>query len=163
MINKKAKFFWKMTENGKRAIALPLDEDVEYYCLLKKYRGEGFKQIIITSEIMIKLIEYFVLNKKYKNYKIELMESDKDLNKEINSIIEKVNEEEVYFSELIKLLNFISEKSSIEISRIYFKGRDLNGKAINFFIQSNGITGINEEQFSFISDEILNLIQRELF
>lgn len=163
MTYKKAKFFWKMTEGGKLSTVLPLDENVEYYCLLKKYREEGFRQVIITSEIMIKIIEYFVLNKKYKNYKIDLMESDKDLNKKINSIIERVNEEQVYFSELIKLLNFISEKSSIEINRIYFKGRDEDGEVVNFFIQSNGIIGINDEKFHFISDEILKLIQKELF
>lgn len=163
MIDKRVKFFWKMADNGKVAIALPLDEKVEYYCLLKKYREEGFRQIIITSEIMIKLIEYFVLNKKYKNYEIELMEPDKDLSNEINSIIKKVDEEQIYFSELIKILNFISEKSSIEIKKICFKGRDADGKAIRFYIQSNGITGVNEEKLSFISDEILNLIQKELF
>lgn len=164
MIDKKVKFFWKMTDNGKLVTALPLDETVEYYFLLKKYREKGFRQIIITSEIMIKLIEYFVLNKKYKNCEIELMESDEDLSQKINSIIEKVDEEQIYFSELIKILNFISEKSSIEIKKICFKGRDTSdGKAIRFYVKSNGIIGVNEEKLSFISDEILNLIQKELF
>ena len=59
-----------------------------------------------------------------------------------------------YFIRLVERLNFLSEKSSIDIQRVYFKGRDSKNIAINFYLQCNGIIGIDKEHYSLISSKI---------
>ena len=74
-----------------------------------------------------------------------------------------ISRDRAFLGKLIEKLNFLSEKSSIDIQRIYFKGRGNDGGAINFYLQSNGIIGIDKKNFSSISNEISNLIERCLF
>ncbi len=163
MVYEKAKLFWKANDISKDIFCIPFDDNVEYYAFLKQYHDDGYRQIIITSEIMVSLIEHFVLDKGLSVYNIEFMEDDPDLKDEIESLLTMVSDNRAFFGKLIEKLNFLSEKSSIDIQRIYFKGRSNEGTAINFYLQSNGIIGINQKSYSFISDEISNLIARCLF
>ena len=141
----KGKLFRKIDTFPQKITCLAMDDSVEYYDFLKKCHINGFRQIIITSEIMIKFIDYFVLDFNYEIYSIEFMEDDKDLSK------------------LKEQLLFLSEKSSIEIQRIYFKGRDAQGRALNFYLQSNGIFGINDAHYPIISEKIAELMEGYLF
>ncbi len=159
----KGKLFWKVDSITQKITCLTMDESIEYYNFLKKCHSDGFRQIIVTSEIMIKLIEYFVLESNYTLYSIDFMEEDKELEEEIQSLLEMCSNNVAYLSKVIEKLHFLSEKSSIDIQRIYFKGRDAENNAIKYFIQSNGIVGINEKHFLPISKEISNLIERCLF
>ncbi len=163
MVYEKAKLFWKANNNSKEIFCIPYNDNVEYYTFLKKQHDSGFRQIIITSEIMVKLIEYFVLESKLNIYDIVFFEVDKDLIDEIDNLLIKIENDRKLFWELIDKLNFLSEKSSIDIQRIYFKGRSTDGSAINFYLQSNGIIGINKNNYFTISNEISRLIVRCLF
>lgn len=163
MINKKAKLFWKFNELPKKISYLSMDDSLEYYTFLKKCHQDGFRQIIITSEIMIKLIEHFVLEAKYTIYSIEFVEEDETLNDDISALLALVATDTAYLSKLLEQLHFLSEKSSIDIKRIYFKGRNTEKQAVNFFIQSNGILGIDENSFLQICEKVSNLIERYLF
>lgn len=162
MIYKKAKLFWKANNSSKEIFCIPMSDNVEYYSFLKKYHGIGYRQIIFTSEIMIQLSEYFVLEKKFSVYDIEFIEDDVDLIEEINNLIVTISNNMAFWSKLIEKLNFLSEKSSIDIQRIYFKGRTVSGMAVKFYLQSNGIIGIDDKNFASISEEISNLIARSL-
>lgn len=163
MLYKKAKFFWKTHNCSKEIFCMPYDENMEYYAFLKQYYNEGYRQIIITSEIMIEIIKHFVLEKGISVYNIEFMEDDSDLVEEIESLIDRFLEDKVFFVRLLEKLNFLAEKSSIDIKRVFFKGRNNEGIAINFYMQSNGIIGIDEKNFSSLSAEISNLIAGCLF
>ena len=96
-------------------------------------------------------------------YDIEFMEDDQDLVNEIAGLLAIVSSNRIYLGRLTQKLNFLSEKSSIDIQRIYFKGRNSEGTAINFYLQSNGIIGANRNSYSSISDEISSLVARCLF
>lgn len=163
MVYKKAKVFWKINSNPKHIFCLPFDDNMEYYTFLKKCHNDGYRQVIITSEIMVKLIKDFVLKKELSVYNIEFIEEDNDLKDEISELLIEVHNDKSFFSELIEKLNFLSEKSSIDIQRVYFKGRNSNNIAISLYIQSNGIIGIDSKNYDFISREISNLIERCLF
>ncbi len=163
MVYEKAKLFWKANNISKDIFCIPFDDNVEYYTFLKQYHDNGYHQIIITSEIMVSLIEYFVLESGLSVYDIEFMEDDQDLVNEIAGLLAIVSSNRIYLGRLTQKLNFLSEKSSIDIQRIYFKGRNSEGTAINFYLQSNGIIGANRNSYSSISDEISNLVARCLF
>ena len=163
MVYEKAKFFWKVNDASKDIFCISFNDDMEYYTFIKQYYDDGYRQIIITSEIMIGLIEHFVLEKGLFVYNIEFIEDDQDLKDEIENLLSIISRDRAFLGKLIEKLNFLSEKSSIDIQRIYFKGRGNDGGATNFNLQSNGIIGIDKKNFSSISNEISNLIERCLF
>lgn len=160
---KKAKLLWKISDCQKKIFCIDLNDDVEYYSFLREMHEEGYRQVIITSEIMVHLIEYFVIEKGLFVSDLEFMEDDEELKNEITELITVVFENKAFLSRLIEKLNFLSEKSSIDIQRIYFKGRNQDGVAVNFYLQSNGIIGIDKKNFLFVSNEVSNLIERCLF
>lgn len=163
MLHKKAKLFWKVNDNPKTIFCIPYDDEQEYYTFLKKCHSDGYRQIILTSEIMVNLIEHFVLEKGLSIYQLEFMEEDEDLKFEVRNLLTAVSENIAYFSKLIDKLNFLSEKSSIDIQRVYFKGRNNKEEAVNFFLQSNGIIGVDNKNYSIISQEVSTLTARCLF
>lgn len=163
MVYEKAKLFWKVNGISKDVFCVNYDDSKEYYAFLKQCHDKGYRQIIITSEIMVGLIKYYVLEKGLSVYDIQFMEEDQDLTDEVSNLLTLISKNGIFLGKLIEKLNFLSEKSSIDIHRIYFKGRNSENVAVNFYLQSNGIIGIDKKNYSFISDEIGNLIERCLF
>lgn len=158
----KAKLFWHV-HNGQRQIRyIPFDDNCEYYDFLKKYHDKGYKQIIITSELMSNLMRVFCQEKNLSVYEIVLMEDDEDLDAELKDILQKMESDRSYFERLLNEIRFLSEQSSIDINRIYFKGR-YNGVAVRFFIQANGIIGVIPKFFEEVSGQIKAYLSEELF
>lgn len=138
---KKAKIFWNVKNHHKEVCCIPYDDNYDYYAFLKKCHDNGFRQIIITSELMIQLMFYFVLKNKFLIYGISFMEEDEVLREEIEILLGKLAEDRGYFIELIEKIKFLSEESSIDIKRIYLKKRNENDEAEAFFLQANGLIG----------------------
>lgn len=158
----KAKLFWHV-HNGQRQICyIPFDDGCEYYDFLKKFHDKGYKQIIITSELMSDLMRFFCQEKNLSVYEIVLMEDDEDLDAELKDILQKMELDRSYFERLLNEIRFLSEQSSIDINRIYFKGR-YNGVAVRFFIQANGIIGVIPKFFDEVSGQIKAYLSEELF
>lgn len=158
----KIKLFRKMDGASEHVHYLPYDDNIEYYAFLRKCRDNGYKQVIVTSEIMIQILRYVCLKKEQRVYKIEFVEDDEELEKEINILLELMINNKAYLSELLEKLRFLSEKSSIDLKKIYIKGTWDNCN-VNYFIQSNGIIGINKESFEKVSEELKNLVEGCLF
>lgn len=159
----KAKLFIKRISTDIDITCMPIDESIEYYSFLKECHGKGFRQVIVTSEIMIKIINYFVLKEAYKIYNIEFMESDDSLDAEIESLLDIISKfNSNYLNLLLEKIYYLSENSSIDIKRIYFKGRNSKNEAVNFYIQSNGILGIDIPNFSRISQIIVSIVKQSL-
>lgn len=158
---KKTKLFWKMDVTSRHIHGVLYDDNVEYYTFLRKCRNEGYKQVIITTEIMIQIIRYACLEKGQSIYKIEFVEEDSELESEINAILQNMAKKPAYLTVLLDKLKFLSESSSIDIKRIYVKGMYKNKDTAveNYFVQSNGIIGVNEESFSKVSTELSALVE----
>lgn len=162
MIYQKAKLFWKVQNQQKKVFCIPFDDKSDYYTFLKEYHTNGYKQIILTSEFISYLMEYFAIEKKILVYKIEFMEEDTDLSEEINRLLYLVSVEKIYFSKLMEHIRFLSEKSSIDIKRAYFKGRNIKKDAVNFYLQANGIIGVDRGNYEEISNIIKNQAMEKL-
>lgn len=139
---------------------IPYDESaVDYYAFLKEARTKGYRQVIVTSEVMLDFIMFIYSEKRQKTYKIELMEEDDELETEIKELLRKVDDNPYSISLLIEKLRFLAEKSSIDIKRVYIKGIYQDG-AENYFIQSNGIIGVDETHYASVTNEISVFIKR---
>ncbi len=50
--------------------------NIDYYSYIKKQSDLGYHQVIITSQMMINLIEYLCIDRDFEVTKIELLEED---------------------------------------------------------------------------------------
>lgn len=160
---RKWKLFWKLGDPDKHIVSQPFDDEEEYYSFLKRQFDEGYRQIIVSSEAMIELIKYSVINQGLKVYKIRFTEEDSSLSEDVASLLDAITERPVLFNALIEKLLFLAETSSIDINRIYISGRSEAGVAIDFYIQSNGIVAISDSADCYLLDRISTLIERCLF
>ena len=139
---------------------LPYDERVmDYYAFLKESRAKGYRQVIVTSEVMLDYITFIYSEKQQKVYKIEFMEEDDELDTEIEELLSKINDNPYIITLLIEKLRFLSEKSSIDIKRVYIKEihQDIT---VNYFIQANGIIGVDETHYVSVTNEICAFVKR---
>lgn len=151
----------KLFKNSeKQIVSLPYDDDADYYAFLRECRAAGYSQIIISSEMMIRIIKHACLEKHYTVYRIEFIEQDSDLENEIKNILKNIEGNAGYLSVLLEKLNFLAEKSSIDLKRVYIKEKYVSGKVPdNFFVQTNGIVGINKESMDLVLSDISALIE----
>lgn len=98
----------------------------DYYAFLKRYSDLGLKQVIITSEIMIRLIEVYMVEREFDIIKIDFMVEDDDLNNEINSYLSGVRENRAKLGYLLERLRFLTQDDSIDIKSITLQGKALN-------------------------------------
>ena len=159
----KGKLFRSSTATLKRVCSRKWEESTtEYYSFIKSCKNEGYRQIIISSEIFIKLIEYFVIQLGFSIVKIEFMEDDDEFSKNISILILNMEKDRAFYSDLQDQLRSISEKSSVEIKRVTFKRRNIS-LAERCFIQSNGVIGVNQESFDTISEQICTCVEECIF
>ena len=164
MTFKKAKLFRFKKDQNERITCISYDDNKEYYSFLREYRSKGYRQVIITTEIMIKIIETSVFNDNLYVYKIELAEEDEELEKEIDQLLTKTRHNSSYFALLLEKIRFLSERSSIDLFRVYVKNQyQENTSCLNFFLQSNGIIVIYSEHFENQSKKICEIVEEYLF
>lgn len=156
----RTKLFWKMDADARKIHCVSYDSSIDYYAFLRNCHDQGYKQVIISSEIMIQLIREACLGKGYKITKIEFDEEDAELEEEIQVILRLMDDRNpAYFCDLVDKLNFLAERSSIGIKRVYIRGLYAEDYIESYFLQSNGIIGINKESFSQISSYISTCIE----
>ena len=160
---RKSKLFWKLGVSPKQISCVPFSDNEEYYSFLRNQYNAGYRQVIVSSEAMIEIIKDAVIKDKYSVYSIEFAEDDEELQEEINGILTAVENNPACIVILLEKLQFLAEKSSIDIQRVKIKGRKSSGGAVDFYIQSNGLIGINEEAYDEILQKESTLIERCLF
>ncbi len=159
MVFKKAKLF-RIKENMKECIrSIPYDDTVEYYTFLKECRAKGYRQVIVTSEIMLQVIRKACLENNYTIYKIEFAVEDSELEVEVQKLIQRTIKNPAYFCDLVEKIKFLLEQSSIDLRRVYIKGAYEGSYTPVFFLQSNGILGINNEFYECLSKEISAVVE----
>lgn len=155
----KAKFFFDDKKGNVHCI--PYNDKINYYSFIKRYREEGYNQLIITSQIMISLIQFLVHEKNLIVYEVEFMEENIELDEKIKILLSKLKADLSLLPYFLDELRFLEDKSSIEIKRLSFKGRDEVGSAINLYIQVNGIIAINSEMYDCLSTLLVEFLVKE--
>ena len=135
----------------KNFIVIPYNENTaDYFAFLKGLNNNEYLPAVLTSKMMIDYIAS--VTKKHKTvYQIEFMEEDDELYAEIKELLYKVNNNSYTMDAFINVLRFHIENFSAEIKRVYIRGVE---DTDNYFIQANGIIGIDEAHYEAITDEI---------
>lgn len=150
------KFFIEKNEN---IVAIPyLQEDQKkYFSFVKEQYEKGSRQIIITSKIMLKVLEEYFLNKKFRIIEIKFAEEDFELNQEIEKYLEEVEKDRGCFFKLLNKLEVIANNSSIDIEKIELvSSKRINEVYTSLSLKVNGIVIIDG---STIENDINNIIK----
>lgn len=129
----------------------------DYYRFIKENINLGFQQFILTSDLIIDLMDYYVFTKKLRINYIEFMEEDFEISRIIEALINNFDIDN--YIKLKQELLFLSQNSSIEIKKIDLI--DPIGKSfpISLFFQVNGIIGIDLKSYNQEKGILSNLIK----
>lgn len=159
MVYKHGKVFKKISLNeSKLDIIDYTPSSDEYYSFVRKQKDAGFKQIIITSEMMIEVLNEYFLKRNFRISSIDFMIEDLSLEAEVARILEMIRDDRGYYNVLMDKLTFLLEETSIDIKKIELKWREKN-HAMTLYIQVNGIFGISEGDFEKESKNLIKVIE----
>lgn len=131
----------------------------DYYGFVKKHNEIGLKQVIITSEIMIKLIEVYVLSRKFNINRVEFMVNDSILDDEINRYLHDMKKDRANLVYLLNHLKFLSHDESIDIKSIELQGKEIEtDKTCRLIIRVNGLFSISEYSYNDESEYLISKI-----
>ncbi len=156
MTNFMGKFF---RNNKNKVVCIPYDSAINYYGFIQSQIQEGNQQCIITSDLMVSIIEYYILKECVQVNSIEFMEEDDELDDEIKQLLNKLKWNLAYWEVLRRKLEFLSE-DSIDIKKVELRYNAGGGSLISFMV--NGIVKITGENTDALIKEIATLIARNI-
>ena len=134
------------------------DPQQNYYSVVQSALESGYQQSILTSSVMIALIEEFLLKYGSIVTEIEFSVEDEEVNQEIKKIIEKMNDNGAYWAILKDKLSFLSEYNSIDINKVSIQSKHGNGFLLS--LQANGIFDVTEHAYDLVATEMCNVVRR---
>ncbi|MDU0318787.1 hypothetical protein RWU37_01240 [Enterococcus sp. 2CBP] len=158
MYYKRYKLFKSRINNGIDAIEIKGD----YYPFVRSKLDEGYSQVVISSAVMLDILEKMFINKQARIVTIELIEEDDQYEQQIQQLIASTVKDRAYFYNLMKELSFLSKNESIEIKSIRVQYR-LEEKPIDIKLSVNGLINVGENEkikneISFLEEIILENI-----
>jgi UTP-glucose-1-phosphate uridylyltransferase len=131
----------------------------DYYGFIKKYNSLGLRQVIITSEIMIKLIEIYTVSRRFSINEIDFMVEDYVLDDEINMYLSNIKEDRANLVYLLEHLKFLAHDDSIDIKSITLQGQSINiEKEFRVIIRVNGLFSISDYSYGDESEFLVEKI-----
>lgn len=127
-----------------------------YFDFIRKERKLGYRQIIISSDILINLLFSKAQNDGALIKKIEIQRDDNDVQEYLDSLVEKANLKKNYLNLLI-FLKPIDFSDSIEIKAVKYSYR--REKLIEVEVSNNGIVQMNERNDNE-SNSLIKFIER---
>lgn len=127
-----------------------------YFDFIRKERKLGYRQIIISSDILINLLFSKAQNDGALIKKIEIQRDDNDVQEYLDSLVEKANLKKDYLNLLI-FLKPIDFSDSIEIKAVKYSYR--REKLIEVEVSNNGIVQMNERNDNE-SNSLIKFIER---
>lgn len=128
-----------------------------YYTVVDKELSKGNAQVIITSNIMLELIETLITRHSFDVTHIEFMVDSSDFEEEINSLLASLHRNKAFWAVIKEKLAFLQKEESIEIKKVTFKSL-ASGETADVFV--NGIISSSGEFFDSFSSLISACIKR---
>ena len=129
---KYGKLFKKLSTNT--IACFEYDMKTNYYAFIQEMHKSGFTQCIVTSDIMIKIMQKFILEGNTEIISIEFMVDDEELKDDINVILNLMKKNAGYWSILKQKLEFLSQDDCIEIKIIVKQELYFLYKLMEFFL-----------------------------
>ena len=155
MANKYGKLFKSSSTN--KICYFSYDAKKNYYAFIQEILQQGYHQCIITSHIMIKIIEYYILSGNVEVTSIEFMIEDDELEEDITNTLKLMKKNLGYWEILKQKLFFLSENDSIEMKRVSF--RKMVEKGSLFSVQVNGIVTTSDFDFDNVLKSISKIME----
>lgn len=162
MILKKGKVFQNIV--SKKVESILYESTSSYYEFIKSAQIKGYKQNIITSDIMIKILENFLFSYNVTINEIIFLEEDYELESEIKNLINKININSLYWIQLKERLLFLSNTDSIDIKKISFR---CNTEKYQFLVDVfiNGLFSVNskyDDRYDIVKAKIEKLVEENV-
>ena len=157
------KIFKLFQEKNSNVVGIEYSSELQknYFQFVESQYKKGLRQVIVTSKLMLKIIEEYFLNQNYRIIDINLGEEDFEMKDEIDNILKRIEKDRGKFFYLLKRLEFISNNSSIDIEYINLSSNSpKNGKYITFTIKVNGIVIIEDDLEEIEIKKILELVEK---
>ena len=155
MVNLFGKFFYS-SSNGK-IVFFPYELQTGYYELIKKASDDGFRQCIITSDIMIRVIEHLLFDNNGELNSIQFMIDDEELQAEVGALIKRMKNNSALWSKLRDKIEFLDNSESIEIKSIELRCKTVDSFLIKLL--ANGVICVSENQYSMATQQIAGILE----
>lgn len=114
-----AKIFRSYDGMNYRFLLIPYTATDNYSSFIKANREQGLRQVIINSEIMIKILVSVVKDENSVIQQVKLNNyNDEDIQNEIDNIARGVKTNRTNIGELVRVLSWASEDNSIDIETV---------------------------------------------
>lgn len=133
-----------------------LEFNQNYYNFAKKNSQNNHNQFHVSDELLIKIIEHFLLKENYEIISIEFFLEDDELNKEIIEILRYLKKNKKFWTVLKSKLLDLVQCDDIHIKKVSFKC--LIGNGSMFLIQKNGIIITSISDFDKISSILIKIV-----
>lgn len=151
---KTGKLFFDVLKESVKVIDYDLSQ--EYYSLIKRAQENNCRQVIITSDIMIRLAEYLLTSEKATITNISFFVDDEELQQEIDKILKSLQNNSAYWGILKTKLDFLSKHDSIDIKEMSFCNISQSYLAR---IVVNGIISISEPKYKDLASKIATFVE----
>lgn len=128
-----------------------------YYSLVQREQQIGHSQVIITSNIMLRISEMLLTKYAFDIAGIEFMVEGEDFEDEIHTLILALKDNKAYWASLKEKLQFLQKEDSVEIKKISFKSSQ-SGELLDVFV--NGIFISSEVTYDKTSQMLICCIAR---
>ena len=156
MKNKTGKFFQDI--QSRKIKVFEYSGASSYYAFVQEKQQKGLVQSVITTNIMISIMEKYVLDNAQIIF-IEFMVEDSDLQEEINLLLDNLKKNAAQWVILKQRLLFLRSDKSIDIKRIAIKSIDYS---YIFSIMVNGMITITETAYEQVTTDVCHLLEGQI-
>ncbi|MGO5292898.1 hypothetical protein ACTQ1N_12110 [Porcincola sp. LCP21S3_C12] len=133
----------------------PYDLSENYYAFIQRIIAKGYTQCILTTDIMLKAADHFLLYENGIVTSLELYEDDDELSAQLADLINKMRTNKAYWSILKEKLNFLSD-DAIDVETIEICGNKKESYKVVFHV--NGIVEMSCNDEESLEKDILRII-----
>lgn len=135
--------------------SFPYDQSKNYYAFIQDIIAKGYTQCILTTDIMLKAADHFLLYKNGNVTGIQLYEDDDELAEQLDALINQLRTNKAYWSVLKEKLNFLSD-DAIDVEKIEICGNKYGSYKVVFHV--NGIVEMSCNDEDGLEKDILRII-----
>lgn len=129
-----------------------------YYAFVQEKQQMGFVQSIVTTDIMISIMEKYVMDNA-QIISIEFMVDDSELENEINMLLDGIKKNAAQWIVLKQRLMFLSSDNSIDVKKIELKSIE---HSYIVSIMVNGLITVTDTAYNEVTEELSHLLEEQI-
>lgn len=149
--------FCKLFLNRDKVICVEYDPDIDnYYSFVKSNHQKGYKQIMLTSEMMIDIVMYIIDNYNCKITDFEFIEDDEDFKQQLLDTIVPFSKSKM--NVFVEKLDFLMQEYSLDIKTVNISGQ-IDGHSMDVCMHMNGVMTIDKNNYILLNKKIAKKVE----